>query len=901
METPGKELDFVRKSIVTPRGRVMIYSVPMMKELGHDIERLPFSIRVLLENALRHSGRVPGATEAAHALAAWPKSVGAEIPFMPCRVLLQDYTGVPLVVDLAAMRDAARGAGLDPRLVDSRVPVDLVIDHSIQVDSWSSFDAFAFNLKREYERNAERYSLLKWAQSAFSGMRVFPPGKGICHQVNLEYLSKVVATSSAGGEPVAFPDTLVGTDSHTTMVNGLGVLGWGVGGIEAEAVMLGEPYHMPVPRVLGVRLTGSLREGVTPTDMVLAVTEKLRQKNVVGSFVEYFGEGFSELSVPDRATMGNMSPEYGATVGFSPVDGATLAYLVSTGRDAEHVGLVSAYCKAQGLMADGQEPVYSEVLEIDLGTIEPSIAGPRNPEERRPLGSVPLLAKLLFQQYRGSKQQAQAYSSGTAVAQLVEARRSPGFELTDGCVVIAAITSCTNTSNPTVMVGAGLLAKKAVEKGLRPRPWVKNSLAPGSTVVTDYLRGAGLLRYLDNLGFSLVGYGCTTCIGNSGPLAPEVERQIREGDIYAVAVLSGNRNFDGRIHPLVRGSFLMSPMLVVAYSLAGRIDFDFQHSPLGTGPDGRPVFLADIWPSLEEIREVVTSSINSALYRRRYSNALEGDSSWNSLVSYVDDVYHWEDNSTYIRRPPWFEGEMATSAKNDIIGARVLAILEDKVTTDHISPAGSIPFDSPAGKYLMERGVDIAHFSTYGSRRGNHEVMVRGGFSNTRLVNLLCPGREGGWTTHVPTGREMTIFDAATEYRKHGVPLLVIAGKQYGTGSSRDWAAKAPRLLGVRAILAESFERIHRSNLIAMGVLPLQFMDGESARTLGLTGKEEFDLLGISSMKRPNESIEVVARLEGSEKKFSVISRIDNQVEMKYAEHGGVLPYVFSKIVKAGH
>jgi aconitate hydratase len=893
---PLESLEGIRERISSPSGQATAFNILKLKEMGYEIERLPFSIRVLLENAARHSGRVHGALEAAHALAQWPKSIDSETPFMPYRVLLQDYTGVPLVVDLAAMRDAAKTAGARASAVNSKVPVDLVIDHSIQVDAWGNEMAFAVNLEREYERNSERYSLLKWAQSSFKGMRVFPPGKGICHQFNLEYLSRVVALSDGAEELEAFPDTLVGTDSHTTMVNGLGCLGWGVGGIEAEAVMLGEPYHMPIPRVVGVKFTGNLRGGVTPTDLVLTVTEKLREKNVVGAFVEYFGEGYSQLAVPDRATIGNMSPEYGATAGFFPIDDATLTYLAGTARPRTHVSFVSKYAKRFGFFVSEVEPVYSEVVHIDLDRIEPSIAGPRNPEERHALGSVPGYARTLFDQHRHTTSST-SLSSGTS-----QGREAPTVDglaedgLSDGAVVIAAITSCTNTSNPTVMIGAGLIAKKAVEAGLTVKPWVKPSLAPGSTVVTDYLMNSGLLRYLDRLGFAVVGYGCTTCIGNSGPLAPDIEKEIRERDIYSVAVLSGNRNFDGRIHPLVKGSFLMSPMLVLAYALAGRVDFDFASSPLGKGKDGREVYLKDLWPPLGEVKRTVQASLNPDLYARRYADAMKGDDRWERLTSFEDDVYHWDDASTYIRKPPWFSSSNMQSSKKDIAGARVLAVLEDKVTTDHISPAGTIPVDSPAGEYLKDRGVDLLNMSTYGSRRGNHEVMVRGGFGNIRLRNSLAKGKEGGFTPHFPDGEILSIFDAAMKYAAEKVPLVIMAGKQYGAGSSRDWAAKAPRLLGVRAVIAESFERIHRGNLVAMGVIPLEFKPGEGVKQLGITGEEVIDITGIASMDSPKQWVEVMAKRGSEEKRFRVLARVDNKTEMEYMEAGGVLPHVFARL-----
>ncbi len=1392
-----------------------------LRELGYDVERMPASILVLLENAARNAGKVHGALEAAHALARWPATVDSETPFMPYRVLLQDYTGVPLIVDLAGMRDAASKAGLSPSRVNSKVPIDLVIDHSIQVDAWGNELAFGVNLEKEYGRNSERYALLKWAQSSFEGLRVFPPGKGICHQFNLEYLSKVVTTSSEGGELLAFPDTLIGTDSHTTMVNGIGVLGWGVGGIEAEAVMLGEPYYMPIPKVFGVKLVGDLREGVTPTDLVLTVTEKLRGKNVVGSFVEYFGEGYRRLTAQDRATLGNMSPEYGATVGFCPPDQATLDYLVGTARPLEHVDFVKRYAKLVGIFADSEkEARYSEVVVVDLDDVEPSVAGPRNPEERRPLRTMPTFARQLLGE-KGAAPHAVGVTAGGGQQLLAgTSSGSDGRRLRDGAVVISAITSCTNTSNPTVMVGAALVAKKAVEMGLRVKPWVKPSFAPGSTVVTDYLQKAGLSRYLDQLGFSLVGYGCTTCIaagtpvlladgtsrpieslpsgggarlfgpvgsaalrvavqsqlmdrgardcvrlvledgrslvctpdhmilrsdgrwaradeltpgedrvtvgiegprnapgadeegyvlragealfsmdspsqrarmlafarlvghflndgsisvygqgrmnvgqamdremvladlelltgvrpaakryderkrsivlpvsltraiaslagvqvgrrmlqppaiplfvkedscpvavvreflggafgadghspslhrwgseeheagleppafsfstvpedlpaaedvmrelvrlldrcgvatngakvrnyptrrgestyppaqdgiprvevrlelpdglsfvervgfrycvdkmarassaavywrlvrgvdqqrlwmgsaireakasfpsmtfpqarqavvasllgheeeaslpavvsphyalleghdrfsrlpneagrhfrpmrrdgcdfpsptrlfremgvldwfsspreggssesgrcaveeestslpafslkvvarrdagrrhvydlavddihafvagtvavhnciGNSGPLSPEVEATVKKDGTYAVAVLSGNRNFDGRIHPLVKGSFLMSPMLVVAYALAGNIDFDFERTPLGESPRGGQVFLRDVWPKLDEIKESVQSSLTPDLYASRYAGAAKGDSRWESLASYSDPLFHWEAQSTYVRRPPWFDADQSASAKADILGARALALLEDKVTTDHISPAGTIAVDGPAGIYLLEHGVQMLQFSSFGARRGNDEVMVRGGFSNIRLHNLLAK-KEGGFTLHIPSGNEMSIYDASVAYVKEGTPLIVLAGKQYGMGSSRDWAAKAPKLLGVRAVIAEDFERIHRSNLVAMGVLPLQFTEGESVAKLGLIGTESFDILGVSQMDGPRQTLDVVARGEGGEKRFRVLCRIDNATEMRYVESGGVLPYVFGKIAKA--
>ncbi|MDA4121667.1 MAG: aconitate hydratase AcnA [Thaumarchaeota archaeon] len=903
------EFDSFVDHLASPEGLADFYSLRKLESQGHDLAKLPYSIRVLLENSVRNAGHVGGATEAAHRLLEWPNSPGHGFPFMPHRVLLQDYTGVPLIVDLAAMRDAMRKRGRDPEVVNSIVPMDLVIDHSVQVDGWSNVMAFGLNIEKEYERNSERYSLLKWSQDSFKNMRVFPPGKGICHQVNLEYLSSVVALSRRRGGVVAVPDTLVGTDSHTTMVNGLGVLGWGVGGIEAEAVMLGEPYHMPIPKVVGVKLLGSVQEGTTPTDVVLTVTELLRSKNVVDAFVEYFGEGYQHLSVPDRATLGNMSPEYGATAGFSPVDAITLRYLRDTGRDPAHIKFVEDYCKVQGLFArpDSPEPKYSEVLVVDLSKIEPCIAGPRNPEERRLLSSVPAYAASLIQEVRGkrgSTAPSTAPLSSSGGQTLVQQQRGSGHGsegLDDGGVIIAAITSCTNTSNPTVMIGAGLIAKAAAERGLRPKPYVKCSLAPGSMVVKDYLEGSGLLTYLDDLGFNLVGYGCTTCIGNSGPLDPVIESEIKRRDLYAVAVLSGNRNFDGRIHPLAKGSFLMSPMLVVAYALAGRMDFDFKNTPLGTdNRDGRPVFLKDLWPSLAQIRKVAESSLSGELYRRRYADALAGDEKWESLSKESGETFGWEPDSTYVREPPWFEPTYSPQERpGDIIEASVLAVLGDKITTDHISPAGSIPIDSPAGEYLLANGVEMVHFSTYGSRRGNHEVMVRGGFANIRLRNSLAEGREGGYTKHFPSGEIVSIYEASQRYLRDSVPLIILAGKQYGSGSSRDWAAKAPKMLGVKAVIAENFERIHRSNLVAMGVLPLEFMPGESAANLRLAGDEILSITGIRDISIGKVLEVTVMGGSSPTKNFKVKARIDNEAEMSYYASGGVLPYVLGQVLQS--
>jgi aconitate hydratase len=876
-----EKFDFAKAEMSTPQGRAYYYNISH-KQLGYDRDNLPYSIRILLENSLRFAGIIPGSAEAVNLLAEWPKSVGEELPFMPGRVLLQDLTGVPLIVDLAAMRSTAARLGMDPKTINCKVPVDLVIDHSIQVDAWGKGSSIFFNLDKEYERNSERYSLLKWAQKSFDRMRVFPPGKGICHQFNLEYLASVIALDKLDSKLVAFPDTLVGTDSHTTMVNGLGVLGWGVGGIEAEAVMLGEPYTFTIPKVVGVKLTGELPEGATPTDLVLTVTETLRKENVVEAFVEYFGDSYSELSVSDRATIGNMSPEYGATVGFCPIDDSTLEYLLGTGRDPSYVNFVKTYCELQGLYAHRKspQPKYSKVVEIDLSRIEPSIAGPRNPDERITLKQAQKSTLTILDQYRSksSRPPSTAQHNGN---------------LKDGSVVIAAITSCTNTSNPTVMLGAGLVAAKAWKLGLRTKPYIKISMAPGSNVVKDYLAKAELLSPLESLGFNIVGYGCTTCVGNSGPLAPDVEKEIREKDLYTVAVLSGNRNFEGRIHPLARGSFLMSPMLVVAYALAGRINIDFYKEPIGTTKDGKKVYLKDIWPRLEEIKKLEKKILTPDLFKERYAHAQEGDEKWNILKAPTKEVYEWDPKSTYIREPSWFDAKQTDDMR--IINARALALFGDKVTTDHISPAGTIQPDSPAATYLKQHDVPKTMFSTYGSRRGNHEIMVRGGFSNIRLKNILAKGKEGGWTTHYPSGELMTIYDTSMRYQSEGVPLIILAGKQYGAGSSRDWAAKATLMLGVKAVVAESYERIHRSNLIAMGVMPLEFADGKNVNTLGLDGSETYDIPGIEKLEGTRTKLTVHAKSPTKNVTFNVIARADNEMEIQYYRSGGILPYVFSK------
>ena len=858
--------------------------------LGADLARLPFTLRVLLENLLRGEDGSAVTRGQIEAIGAWdPRAAPSrEIAFRPARVLLQDFTGVPAVVDLAAMRDAMAGLGGDPSRINPQQPVDLVIDHSVQVDEFGSDRAFLLNVTREFERNGERYQFLRWGQQAFEGFRVVPPGTGIVHQVNLEYLAPVVFAADG----LAYPDTLVGTDSHTTMINGLGVLGWGVGGIEAEAAMLGQPVSMLIPRVFGVRLTGRLPEGATGADLVLRVTELLRARDVVGSFVEFFGPGLSGLSLASRATIANMCPEYGATVGFFPVDAETLDYLRFTGRPGAAVELAEAYCRAQGLFRtdDTPDPEYSELLELDLGGIEPSIAGPRRPQDRIALGDAQRSVRETI---------AGEVAAGASAAPLPVAIGGTGCELSNGSIVIAAITSCTNTSSPEAMIGAGLLARKAVERGLRTPPWVKTSLAPGSRVVTEYLGEAGLTEYLDALGFHLVGYGCTTCIGNSGPLPAEVGAAVDAGPLAVAAVLSGNRNFEARISNQVRANYLASPPLVVAYALAGHMDIDLATEPLGTGGDGRPVYLREIWPSGEEIADAIRSSIRSEMFRARYADVFTGDERWAALGSGGGERFAWDDASTYVRRAPYFDGLQREPAPiADIRGARVLALLGDSVTTDHISPAGAIAADSPAGEYLRARGVARGDFNSYGSRRGNHEVMVRGAFANVRLRNLLV-GREGGWTRHLPDGAELPIHDAAVRYRAEGVPLIVIAGREYGSGSSRDWAAKGPALLGVRAVIAESFERIHRSNLIGMGILPLEFPAGESAASLGLGGLEAFDVSGVAGGAEPGQDVAVRAAADGGgEVAFTARCRIDTPVEAEYYRHGGILPYVLRGLLE---
>ncbi|MCS7207114.1 MAG: aconitate hydratase AcnA [Dehalococcoidia bacterium] len=880
----------------TPQGPVQYYRLAYLEEQGWTrLERLPFSIRVLLESLVRLHLTQPelcsqdDLAQAARWDAARPS--GRDIPFLPARVLMQDFTGVPAVVDLAAMRAAMARKGGDPKRINPLLPVDLVIDHSVQVDIFAHPEAFAFNVEREYERNRERYAFLRWAQQAFQNFRVVPPGTGICHQVNLEYLSSVVALRPVQGRPTALPDTVLGTDSHTTMVNGLGVLGWGVGGIEAEAVMLGQPYFMLMPPVVGVKLLGRLPQGATATDLVLTVTELLRKKGVVDKFVEFFGPGLDALTVEDRATIANMSPEYGATCGFFPVDAMTLRYLRGTGRDEAQIALVERYCRAQGLFRDAStpDPVYSETLTLDLSQVVPSLAGPSRPQDRIPLTEVKRTFHIALEK---------TYKK-PAPASVPVRLNGHQVNLSHGSVVIAAITSCTNTSNPSVMVGAGLLAKKAVERGLRRQPWVKTSMAPGSRVVTDYLERAGLLPYLEALGFHVVGYGCTTCIGNSGPLPDPIAHAITAHDLVVAAVLSGNRNFEARIHPQVRANFLASPMLVVAYALVGRMDVDLTREPLGHDTQGRPVFLQDIWPSPEEIAHTVASALSPEAFRQRYSQVFEGDHRWKGLPVPAGDLYAWDATSTYIQEAPFFL-DLPTDPPplRDIRNARVLVMLGDSITTDHISPAGSISPKSPAGQYLISKGVPPAEFNTFGARRGNHEVMVRGTFGNIRLKNLLVPGTEGDWTVHFPSGQQMRIFEASQRYQKEGVPLLVLAGKEYGSGSSRDWAAKGPALLGIKAVIAESYERIHRSNLVGMGILPLQFRPGESAQTLGLTGTEVYHILGLSDALRPHQELTVRVQKDGQERTFTVIARVDTPVEVGYLRHGGVLNMVLRRLLK---
>ena len=901
------------------------FSLEALEKSGVAVSGLPFSLKIMIENLLRHED---GKSVSADDVRAVAESVGGErrereIAFRPARVLMQDFTGVPAVVDLATMRDMIRNLGGDPERINPLQPVDLVIDHSVQVDRFGTAAAFDFNAERELERNRERYLFLKWGQKAFDNFRVVPPDTGIVHQVNLEYLARVVIRDEQGSSPVAYPDTLVGTDSHTTMINGMGVVGWGVGGIEAEGAMLGQPLSMLIPDVVGFRLSGKLPEGSTATDAVLRVVEMLRAKGVVGKFVEFFGPGIEHLSLADRATISNMAPEYGATIGFFPVDDETLSYMALTGRDPDRIALVDAYSKAQGLFRTSQmpEPIFRDSLGLDLSTVEPAIAGPARPQDLIPLSQSKkdfrrVLASMVNGGGNGDREKVQdwidsgagpatssnAVSADDELAPLVKAVPvkidSEEFSIGHGSVVIAAITSCTNTSNPSVMIAAGLLARKAVARGLNVQPWVKTSLAPGSRVVTDYLKETGLLGDLEALKFHLVGYGCTTCIGNSGPLAGPIAESILDSGLVATAVLSGNRNFEGRVNPLVRANYLASPPLVVAYAIAGNMDVDLVNEPLGTGSDGEPVFLKDIWPKQEEIQSAIASTLKPQMFRKAYEESLQGDERWNQLSVPASDMYSWDPESTYVKKPPFFQ-DMPREAPDleDIRGARALAVLGDSITTDHISPAGAIPADGPAGQYLQENGVDPAHFNSYGARRGNHEVMMRGTFGNIRLRNQMAPGTEGGWTLHLPDKDQMTIYDAAMRYQKEGTPLIVVAGKEYGTGSSRDWAAKGTRLLGVRAVLAQSFERIHRSNLIGMGVLPLEFAGGEGGSNLGLSGYETFDIEGIAGGIEPRQKLRVRARyVSGQDKSFEVLARLDTPVEIEYYRHGGILQYVLRQM-----
>ncbi len=918
-----------------------IYRLPALAQRGFNLSRLPFSLKILLENLLRREDGVNVTGADIEFLAQWdPKAEPSrEIAYMPARVLMQDFTGVPAMVDLGAMRDAIKTLGGDPERVNPLIPAELVIDHSVQVDEYGTSHAYDANSLLEFQRNRERYAFLKWGQSAFRNFSAVPPGMGICHQVNLEYLARVVFTAEENGETVAYPDTVVGTDSHTTMINGLGVLGWGVGGIEAEAAMLGQPVSMLVPQVVGYKLSGKLREGTTATDLVLTVTQALRKLGVVGKFVEFYGPGVAELPLADRATIGNMAPEYGATCGIFPVDAETLRYLRLTGRSEEQVALVEAYYKEQGLFltASTPEAEYSQTLELDLASVEPSVAGPKRPQDRVALKDAPAsfakqLPSLLAPTAKPlGTRMAAAWQRATVTDAAVAAEENEGpatssaqagtpFHVTTtvkerfgvdpdryldhGSVVIAAITSCTNTSNPSVMLAAGILAKKAVERGLTVPPWVKTSLAPGSRVVTDYYTKAGLLPYLEKLRFNVVGYGCTTCIGNSGPLPADVSKSIEEHGLVAVSVLSGNRNFEGRVNVDVRANYLMSPPLVVAYALAGRIGHNFETEPLGADQQNRPVYLRDIWPTQQEVAEAMEKGISGEGFRREYATVNQGDTNWQGLKFPLGDVYQWDANSTYIRQAPYFDGMAKTPALvEEIHGARVLAVLGDSVTTDHISPAGNIKKDGPAGKYLAGHGVTPADFNSYGSRRGNHEVMVRGTFANVRLRNNLAPGTEGGVTRLLPEGETMSIYDASVKYAERGTPLIILAGKEYGSGSSRDWAAKGPKLLGVRAVIAESFERIHRSNLVGMGILPLEFEAGESAESLGLTGEEVYDIAGLTALLKSKFASGSLLRVKATGagdnvKEFNARVRIDTPQEIEYYEHGGILLYVLRQLAE---
>ncbi|HEX8943618.1 MAG TPA: aconitate hydratase AcnA [Gemmatimonadaceae bacterium] len=895
-----------------------IYRLDAVEQLsGQHASRLPVSLKILLENLLRNEDDAFVKRDDILTLAKWDMKGGVqkEIAFRTSRVLLQDFTGVPAVVDLAAMRDAIAALGGDPQRINPLQAVDLVIDHSVQVDEYGSQAAFLINTELEFDRNKERYVFLRWGQDAFKNFRVVPPGTGICHQVNLEYLGKTVFVSEENGESFAYPDSLVGTDSHTTMINGLGVLGWGVGGIEAEAAMLGQPVSMLIPDVVGFKLHGKLPPGATATDLVLTVTEMLRRKKVVGKFVEFYGTGLSSLPLADRATIANMAPEYGATMGFFPTDEETLKYLRLSGRSDQHVALVEAYTKEQGLFRTDAtpDPLFSDSIELDLATVEPSLAGPKRPQDRVPLSKAKTMYREALQSDLAkigapAGAAAQAQNAPSAVATADDDQSAPEgakveyngqtFTLRHGAVVIAAITSCTNTSNPSVMLAAGLLARNAVRKGLQRKPWVKTSLAPGSKVVTDYLRQAGVQEYLDQLGFQLVGYGCTTCIGNSGPLPEPIAQAIESNKLVTAAVLSGNRNFEGRVNPLTRFNYLASPPLVVAYALAGRMDLDLTREPIGVGKDG-PVFLRDIWPTPQDVHDEVLRSVKSEFFKKQYADVFEGDEQWQSLDVPSGETYAWDTQSTYVKNPPYFEGmTMEPPGIRAITGARALAMLGDSITTDHISPAGNIPASSPAGKWLIAHGVEKKDFNSYGARRGNHEVMMRGTFANIRLRNEMAPGTEGGWTTTEPGGAATSIYDAAMGYQASNTPLVIIAGKEYGTGSSRDWAAKGTVLLGVRAVIAESFERIHRSNLVGMGVLPLELTNDDTRQSLGLTGFETFDIVGLGPDLKPGATLTVRATArQGATKEFKVRARIDTPEEMNYYKNGGILPYVLRQLV----
>ncbi|HXO88509.1 MAG TPA: aconitate hydratase AcnA [Candidatus Acidoferrales bacterium] len=893
MSLPAKNSFAARATLGVGSDKFDIYRLEALERAGvGNVARLPFSLKVLLENLLRHEDDHFVRYDDITALAGWnPSGVGGaterEVSFMPARVLLQDFTGVPAVVDLAAMRDALKALGGDPKKINPLIPAELVIDHSVQVDKFGAAGAFAFNADLEMQRNIERYAFLRWGQKGFENFKVVPPDTGICHQVNLEYLARVVFRERQGSGWVAFPDSLVGTDSHTTMVNGLGVFGWGVGGIEAEAAMLGQPLSMLIPAVVGFKLHGRLPEGATATDLVLTVTQMLRKKGVVGKFVEFYGTGLSSLTLPDRATIANMAPEYGATMGFFPVDAETLSYLRFTARPADQVKLAEAYTKEQGLFRTDQtpDPIFSDTLELNLASVVPTMAGPKRPQDSVPLTN----AKAAFEK-----------SLTEAPKHTKVQNNGDNFDLADGSVVIAAITSCTNTSNPSLMLGAGLLAKKAVERGLTAKPWVKTSFAPGSKVVTDYIEKAGLWPSLNSLGFHLVGYGCTTCIGNSGPLSEPIGKAIKDHNLVAVSVLSGNRNFEGRVHPLCRANYLASPPLVVAYALAGRMDFDIVNEPLASDKSGRPVYLRDIWPSPQEVESTMRSAVTSEMFSKEYADVFTGDEHWRALPVPDGDLYAWDDKSTYIKNPPYFEGMPKQPGQiSDMSGLRVLAVLGDSITTDHISPAGSIQPEGPAGKYLVAHGVQAKDFNSYGARRGNHEVMMRGTFANIRLRNHLAPGTEGGWTIHQPGGEQMSIYAAAMKYRDEKVPLMIVAGKEYGSGSSRDWAAKGTMLLGVRVVLAETFERIHRSNLVGMGVLPLEFLPGENAKSFGLTGLEIYDFEGLSQSFEPRKRIRVTVRdVDGSvTRHFHAVARVDTPFEVAYYRHGGILPYVLRQML----